>query len=129
MHIAAAGAGRRVHVAVRIHPDESDWPGVAPHELRGGGDRSGCQAVIPAQHQRESSLFKHTERRLVQFFADACDLANIFLAGIAERFRFRNWRDEIPCVNDRHPERGKPLAQPGNPKGRRPHVDAAAVTA
>ena len=58
------------------------------------------------------ALLEHGQRRLVEPLADARDLADVFLARIAERLDLGNRRDEVAGVHDRHPERRQPLASP-----------------
>ena len=48
---------------------------------------------------------------------------------IAGGLGFGDRRDEIALVDDGHPERGQPFAEPGDAECGRPHVDAAAVAA
>ena len=52
-----------------------------------------------------------------------------FLLGSPSVLRFRNRRDEIAFVDDRQPSAVEPLAEPGDAKRRRSHVDAAAAAA
>ena len=102
---------------------------VAAQEIRGRRDRSRREAVVAAEHEREAAFLEHGERRLVELLADARDLADVFLARIAERLGLGNRRDEIAGVDDRHAQRRQPFAEPGDAKRRGPHVDAAAVAA
>ena len=127
--VAAGRTRRRVHVAVRVDPDQADRLLLPADEIGRRGDRSGRQAVIAAEDERKPALLERRERGLVQLLADPGDLADVFLAGIAERFRFRDRRDDIPFVDDRHAERGQPFANARDPKRGRSHVDAAAVAA
>ncbi len=127
--VAAVRRGRRVDVAVRVDPDQSERFVFAPHELRGRRDRSRGEAVIAAEHDRQRALLQGGERRLVQLFADARDFADVLLLRIAERLDFRDGRDEVAFVDDGHSERGEPLRQSGDAKRGRSHVDAAPVAA
>ena len=127
--VAAARARRRVHVAVRVDPDEAERLALAPHEVGRRRHRTGREAVVAAEHEREAVLLEHAERRLVEPLADARDLADVFLFRIAERLDFGNRRHEIAFVDDRHAERRQPLGEAGDAKRRRSHVDAAAIAA
>ena len=60
--VAAAARGGRVHVAVRVDPDEADPPAAAAHEVRGGRDRPGREAVVAAEHERHAALLERRER-------------------------------------------------------------------
>ena len=93
-------ARRRVHVAVRVDPDEAERLVVAAHEVGGGGDRAGREAVVAAEHERNAALLERRERGLVEPLADARDLADVLLVRIAERLDFGNRRDEIALVDD-----------------------------
>ena len=102
---------------------------VAAHEIGGRGHRSGRELVIAAEHERQSAVLEPAERRLVQLLADRWRSRGCISCGVTERLDFGNRRDEIAFVHDRDPERGQPLAEAGDAKRRRPHVDAAAVAA
>ena len=75
--VAAAGGRRRVHVAVRVHPDQAERLLVAPDEVRRGRDRSGGEGVVAAEHERNAPFLEDRERRLVEPLADARDLADV----------------------------------------------------
>src|SRR5205823_10211061 len=102
---------------------------LAPHEVGGRGDGTRGQRMISAEDEREPALFEDAERRLVQLFADARDLADVFLTRIAERLDFRNRRDEIPFIDHRDAKRRQTFGETADAKRRRSHVDAAAVAA
>ena len=127
--VAAAARRRRVHVAVRVDPDQADPPVAAAHEIRGGRNRAGREAVVAAEHERHAALLESRERRLVQPLADLRDLADVLLLRVAGGLDFRDRRDEIALVDDRHAERGQAFAEAGNPERGGSHVDAAAVAA
>ena len=121
---------RRVHVAVRVDPDQAERLAARagrnrrsprPNRRPGSGRRrarAGCRRFSSTR-----------ERRLVEPLADARDLADVFLGRVAERLDLRDRRDQIALVDDREAERGEPFAEPGNAERRGPHVDAAAVAA
>ena len=85
--------------------------------------------MIAAEHERNPALFEDAKRRLVQLLAEARDLADVFLARIAERLDLRDRRDEIARIDDRDPEAGQSFAQPCNPERGRTHVHATPVAA
>jgi hypothetical protein len=85
--------------------------------------------VIAPKDERKSPLLEGGERRPVQLLADSCDFADVLLGWIAECLYFRNRRNDITFVYDRHAQSGEALAEPGDPKRGRPHVDAAAIPA
>ena len=71
MDIAARAAGRRVHVAVRVHPDETERPVCAPRHLGTRGDGPRGEAMVPAEDERQRPGLEACECRLVQRGADA----------------------------------------------------------
>ena len=82
VHVAAQRRRRRVHVAVRVDPQQADRQVrcvCLAHSAR-GADRSGAEAVIAAEHERDRALGERRERRLVQLRADLRDVADVFLA-------------------------------------------------
>jgi hypothetical protein len=85
--------------------------------------------VIAPEHERKAALLERRERGPVQLFADAGDLADVLLAGVAKGLGLRDWRDEVAFVGDRYPERRQTLAEACDSKRGGPHVDAAAIAA
>ena len=122
-------ARRRVHVAVRVDPDEAERLLLATHEIRRRRDRPGREAVIATEDERQTALFERRQRRLVEPLADFRDLADVLLVRVAERLDLGDRRDEVALVDDGDAERGQALAEPGDAERGRAHVDAAAVAA
>jgi hypothetical protein len=129
VNVAARAAGRRVHVTVRVHPDQAKRLVLAPHVIGGRRDRAGRQRVVAAQYQWQAALLERGQRRLVKPFADARDLANVLLARVAERLGLGYRSDDVPLVDHRDTEGGQALAEAGNAEGGGPHVHPAAVAA
>ena len=104
---------------------------VAARELRRRRHRAGGEAVVAAEHEREARLrSSDAERRLVEPLADARDLADVLLLRIAERLDLGNRaRRGRPRRRPRTPSVGEPLAEAGDAKRRRSHVDAAPAAA
>ena len=67
--------------------------------------------------------------RLIQLLAHLRDVADVFLALVAQLLRLGNRRGEVAFVDDRVAERGDALAEAGDAKRRRAHVDAAPAAA
>ena len=126
---AQRGAGR-VHVAVRVHPDQADRLVLAPHVGGGRRHRPGRQAVVAAEHDRDPAGVEDAR-------ATSCRAGRrprrsrwmYFLARVAQLAHFRDRRDQIALVDDREAQRREPLGQPGDAERGGPHVDAAAVAA
>ncbi len=129
MHVSASRARGRIHVAVGVHPDEAERLTFSPHEIRGRRDRPGREAVITAEHERESTSIEDAERGLVELLAEARDLADVLLLRIPERLDLGDWSDQVALVDDGDPECGEAFGEAGDAKCRRPHVDAAATAA
>ena len=102
---------------------------VDPGPLGRRRDRTGGEAVIAAEHERQRAFLERDQRRLVQLFAHRGDVVDVFLALVAPFLRFGNRRLEIAPIDDGAAKRREALVEPGNAKRRRPHVDAAAAAA
>ena len=86
--VAAQRRRRRVHVAVRVDPQQADRQVARlPRPFARGADRSGAEAVIAAEHERHRALGERLERRLVQLRADLGDVADVLLALVARFLR------------------------------------------
>ena len=94
-----------------------------------GRHRSGGEAVVAAEHDRHRAFVERRQRRLIHLLADLRDVADVFLALVAQLLRFGNRRREVALVDDRVAERGEPLAEAGDAERGRPHVDAAPAAA
>ena len=125
MNVAALGRRGRVHVAVRVDPDETRAP-------RRGSGRN------PPMAPTEPAASEWSPPRVIGSAPAAWD--SIHLAGRAAdrparsrgctassgpaRSASRGWAPPgRPCRRLSGPHRREPLAEPGNPDGRRPHVD------
>ena len=53
----------RVHVAVRVHPDQAELLAALAQERRRRRHRSGAEAVIAAEHDRHRAFVERAERR------------------------------------------------------------------
>ena len=115
---------------MRIDPEQShrQIPFV-PRPVGGGGDRTGGQTVIAAEHDRHRALVQRAERGLIELLTDLGNVADVFLALVAELLRLGNRRGEIAFVDDGVAKRGDALTEAGDPQCRRPHVHAAPVAA
>jgi hypothetical protein len=129
MDVARQRRLRRVHVAVRVDPDEAERTPVPAREARRRRHRSGAEAVIAAEHDRGAAFEQHVARLIVECLADARDLAEIALPRIAGRRRLLGRRVDVAVVVDFVAERSQALADAGDPDRGRPHVDAAAAAA
>jgi hypothetical protein len=112
LDVAARRRARRVHVAVRVDPDETERLVLAPQEIRRGRDRAGRERMVAAQHDRDAPLLEHRERGLVETLAHARDLADVFLTRVPERLDLGDRRHEIAGVHDRDPERRQAFPRP-----------------
>ena len=90
VHVAAAAARRRVHVAVRVDPDQRRsarrcggrsrrWPRPSP----------AARLWSPPSTSGIAALLEHRERRLVEPLADPRDLADVLLLRVAGRLDLR----------------------------------------
>ena len=103
VHVAAGRRLRRVHVAVGIHPDQAERPrDGAPHPVRAGRHRSGREAVIAAEHERQRTLVERRAGR--QSWSRAADP--------------RDRLDELLC------RVGRLAASPGSASAGRPSTTA-----
>ena len=95
----------------------------------GGGDRTGGDAVIAAEHDRQAVALEHGERALVERAADGGDLRQILLLRIARVDGLLRRRIDVAVVAHLVAERAQPIGNSGNAHRRRPHVDAATAAA
>ena len=112
MHVAARRGGWSVHVAVGIDPDEADPLAPALGVCRGGGDRSGGQAVVATQREWQCVRLKRGQRGLKQPVADTRDLPDVLLALVPTRLRFLDLGREVASVDNPEAKRGEPIAKP-----------------
>src|SRR4029077_16288566 len=82
---------------------------------------------IATEYKRQAAFFEHTERRLEQPLAHACDVADVFLTRIAFVLCLWNRRHEIAAIDDRYAERRQAFPKARNAERRGAHVDAAAI--
>src|SRR5919202_1695947 len=94
-----------------------------------GRNGTGGKTMVAAEHDRHRALFEGSERRLIQLLTDLRDVANVLLVLVAQFLRLRNRRRQIAFVDDAVAERRDALAQAGDAKRRRSHVDAAPAAA
>jgi hypothetical protein len=91
VHVAGVGGLRRVHVAVRVHPDQSKRiRGHATNVIGARRDRASRQAVIAAEHQRQCVCLVRSQRDVIQAAAHAGDLVDVLLRRIDGLRRFGN---------------------------------------
>ena len=129
VHVAGLARLGRVHVAVRIDPDEPELLAALAQKRRRRRDRSRAEAVIAAEHDRNRAFFERAERALKQLLADARDVLDVALVLVARTLGFGNRGGDVALVDDRAPEAGEMLADAGDAKRRRPHVGAATIAA
>ena len=78
--VAAQGGGRRVHVAVRVNPEQANRQLLrSPRPMRGRRHRPGGEAVVAAEHKRQGAVIQTPARRLVQLLTDLRDVVDILL--------------------------------------------------
>ncbi len=99
---------------MRVHPYEAQRLVLPADEVRRGGDRTGREAVIAAENDRNPALLQGGERGLVESLADLRDLTDVLLGGIAERLHFGDGRHQIALVDDGKSEGRETLGQPGD---------------
>ncbi len=122
---------RRVHVAVRVDPDQADRQIarlLRPRRPRPPTDPA-ARLWSPPSTSGIAPSSSDCSARLIELLADLRDVADVFLALVAQLLRFRDRRGEIAFVDDGVAERGDALAEAGDAKRRRPHVDAAPAAA
>ena len=123
----AAGAGiGRVHVAVRVDPEQAEASALPPGGGGGGGGGAGGQAVIAAEDHGDRARRVRRVGRLEQPAADAGDGADVLLACGAGLNGFPDRRDQVAPIRDRVAEAGDAVAEAGDAQRGRPHVDPAA---
>ena len=93
------------------------------------GHRTGAEAVIAAEHERERAFLERRERALEQLLADAGDVLDVALCDVARPLDLGNRRDDVALVDDGEAETRELLADAGDAERRRPHVGAAAIAA
>ena len=128
----AAGAGiRRVHVGVRVEPDQADLLFAAFAEVaRDAGHGSDGDGMVAAQHQRDASALaghpatcRRGARKLRRSAADTWRARSP--SGQALGLLDRN----VAEIFDVIAERVQPRVQIGHAHGRRTHIHAAAALA
>ena len=87
---------RRVHVAVRVDPEQADLAALGRREVGRRADRSGRQRVVAAQHDRQRAVLVRLVDLLIELLAHARDLPDVFLLRIAFRLRLRDGRRRSP---------------------------------
>ncbi len=130
VHVAARRAGRRIHVAMRVDPQEADRQlpfGARP--VRRGRNRSRGETVIAAEGQRQRACVERRAAGLIQRLADARDFADVPLVLVARAPRLRNRRRQVAFVGDVETERAQAIRKSGDAKRRRSHVHAAPAAA
>ena len=85
--------------------------------------------MVATQHQRNRALIQRLEAGAVEPLTDTRNLVNVFLAVVSLLVELANRRLDVATVDDRTAQRRYLIAEPGDPEGRRPHVDAAPSTA
>ena len=130
VHVAARGRRGRVHVAVRVDPDEPDRLAAARDEVRRGADRPGRKRVVAAEHEGKRA----GGVRLVAPAGRVAGRPARFRGCTASSGRARPASRESgppdrPCRRPCSPHGRQPLAEAGNADGRRAHVHASAATA
>ncbi len=100
VHVAARRARRRVHVAVRVDPQQPERLARVARVRGRCRHRSSAQAVVAAQHQRKRAFFDRRARGLIQAVADLGDLLDELLSGIAVLSRFRDGRRQVAAIDD-----------------------------
>ncbi len=102
VHVAGGGRLRRVHVAVRVHPDQAERiRRHAANVVGARGHRAGGQAVIAAEHQRQRACLVRLQRDVVQAAAHGGDLVDVLLRRIDGLCRLGNRRGQIALIADR----------------------------
>ena len=64
VHVAGLARVGTIHVAVRVHPDQSERLAVRALKRRGRRNRAGAEAVIAAEHDRQRAFVQRRQRRL-----------------------------------------------------------------
>ena len=131
VHVAAGRGRRRVHVAVRVDPEQADRqvassaapiaPRPRPNRRRGCDRRRARAASRPLESESSAVWYS--------CLAHLGDVVDVLLALVAPLLRFGNRRRQIAAIDDRLAELRQAFAEPGDAERRRPHVDAAAAAA
>ena len=130
MHVAGQRGCRRVHVAMRVDPQQPDRQLLRLASPFGGRcHRSRAETVIAAEHHWHRPFVERSQRRLIELLADLGDVADVLFALVAQLLRLGNRRWQIAFVDDRVAECGEPFSEPGYAERRRSHVDTAPAAA
>ena len=129
VHVAAGAGVRRVHVAVRVDPEQAETLVALPGGGGAGGDGSGRQAVVAPEHQGQGARREGGGGRLEQAPADAGDVVDVLLAGISRVPGLADRRRQVAAVRHRVAQRGQAVAEAGDAQSRGAHVDPAPVGA
>ena len=126
-----SGRRGRVHVAVRVDPDEPDRLAAARDEVRRGADRAGRKRVVAAravEGKRAGGM--GLVDLAVQPLTDPRDFTDVPLLRVAGGARLRDGRRQVALVDDGEALHGRDtLAEARDPDGRRAHVDAPTAPA
>ena len=130
VYVPAGRRLRRVHVAVRIHPDEPQRIcRDAANPVGACGDRSRSQAVIAAEHHRQRTRVERVGDGRIERLAHARDFVDVLLVLVGLMTGLGNRRRHITLVDDVRPRSVICVAESRDPKRRRSHVDAATAGA
>ena len=101
VHVAAHRGRRRVHVAMRVDPYQTDRQ-LACFSCPVGGrrHRSGGKAVVAAEHKWDCAVVQTARSHVVQLLADLRDVVNVLLPLVAQFLCFRDRRREMIRASD-----------------------------
>ena len=126
MHVAAGRGLGRVHVAVRVDPDQPDLLILLAVELGHARDRSGRNRVVATEHERDFAGFERFHDQFGALGAGGGDFFQIFRVGGAFLFLFGDGDGDVAAVFDVVADGFEARFEAGDTNGRGAHVDAAA---
>jgi hypothetical protein len=129
VHIPARARIRRIHVGMRINPDDADSLLPLFPSLCNSGHGTGRHRMITAQNKRKALVENSAVNHICEGAADGSNLIQVLGARGTRRRALGLLHKHIAKVLNRVAERSNMRPQSGEPHGRRPHINAAPARA
>ena len=125
MHVAARRRVGRVHVGVRVDPEQADFLVLPAVELGDARNGSGSDRMISAENQRNFAGFQRLQHEVGALGAGGGDFLEVFGAGGAFFLLLGDGDGNVASIFDDVPDGFKARFESGNADRGRPHVNAA----
>src|SRR5262249_15591460 len=129
VHVAGRRRLRRVHVRVRVEPDQADLLLLAVVGARDARHRAAGDRVVAADDERAAALLDPALDATAQAAAAVRDRVEVLRALVLRLLRVRAQHGHVAEVFELEPERLDAAAEPGDADRGGPHVDAAQAAA